>query len=72
MRVVDGKGKAVSIPASSLGDALVRMPGSNDSGLPKNLLRTVRIPVSSLKGIDLRDVRAVELRTDRVAPVRCS
>lgn len=67
IRVVDGKGKAVSIPASSLGDALVRMPGSNDSGLPKNLLRTVRIPVSLLKGIDLRDVRAVELRTDRVA-----
>jgi hypothetical protein len=67
IRVVDGKGKAVSIPASSLGDALVRMPGSNDSGLPKNLLRTVRIPTSLLKGIDLRDVRAVELRTDKVA-----
>ncbi|WP_112244035.1 Calx-beta domain-containing protein [Kribbella monticola] len=67
IRVVDGKGKAVSIPASSLGDALVRMPGSNDSGLPKNLLRTVRVPVSLLKGIDLRDVRVVELRTDRVA-----
>ncbi|MEU0094239.1 Calx-beta domain-containing protein [Kribbella sp. NPDC006257] len=67
IRVVDGKGHAVSIPASTLGDALVRMPGSNDSGLPKNLLRTVRIPVSSLKGIDLRDVRAVELRTDRTA-----
>ncbi|WP_246486601.1 Calx-beta domain-containing protein [Kribbella qitaiheensis] len=65
--VIDGKGKSVSIPASSLGDALVRMPGSNDSGLPKNLLRTVRIPTSSLKGINLRDVRAVELRTDKVA-----
>jgi hypothetical protein len=67
VRVVDGHGKAVAVPASSLGDALVRMPGANDSGLPKNLLRTVRIPSTLLKGIDLRDVRTVELRTDRVA-----
>ncbi|TWD74773.1 hypothetical protein FB561_6205 [Kribbella amoyensis] len=67
VRVVDGHGRAVSVPVSSLGDALVRMPGAGDSGLPKNLLRTVRIPLTSLKGLDLRDVRAVELRTDRVA-----
>jgi len=67
VRVIDGHGRAASIPASSLGDALVRMPGADDTGLPKNLLRTVRIPTSSLKGIDLRDVRAIELRTDRVA-----
>ncbi|MGW7684483.1 Calx-beta domain-containing protein [Kribbella sp. NPDC054772] len=68
VRVVDGHGRAVAVPVSAVSDALVRMPGSNDgSGLPKNLLRTVRIPVSSLTGADLRDVRAVELRTDRVA-----
>jgi hypothetical protein len=67
VRVVDGNGRAVAVPVSSVGDALLRMPGPNDFGLPKNLLRTVRIPTSSLKGIDLRDVRAVELRTDRVA-----
>ncbi|WP_329002468.1 hypothetical protein OHA18_04995 [Kribbella sp. NBC_00709] len=67
VHVVDGHGRAAVVPVSAVSDALVRMPGSNDSGLPKNLLRTVRIPVSSLKGIDLRDVRAVELRTDRVA-----
>ncbi|WP_238174522.1 Calx-beta domain-containing protein [Kribbella kalugense] len=67
VHVVDGHGRAAVVPVSAVSDALVRMPGSNDSGLPKNLLRTVRIPVSSLKGVDLRDVRAVELRTDRVA-----
>jgi hypothetical protein len=67
VRVVDGHGRAAAVPVSAVSDALVRMPGSDDSGLPKNLLRTVRIPVSSLKGVDLRDVRAVELRTDRVA-----
>ncbi|NIK57290.1 Calx-beta domain-containing protein [Kribbella shirazensis] len=67
VRVVDGHGRAAAVPVSAVSDALVRMPGSSDSGLPKNLLRTVRIPVASLKGVDLRDVRAVELRTDRVA-----
>jgi hypothetical protein len=67
VRVVDRRGRAAAVPVSTVSDALVRMPGSNDSGLPKNLLRTVRIPVASLKGIDLRDVRAVELRTDRGA-----
>ncbi|MGW1343685.1 Calx-beta domain-containing protein [Kribbella sp. NPDC002412] len=67
VRVVDGKGRAAVVPVSSVSDALVRMPGSAGSGLPKNLLRTVRIPVGLLKGVDLRDVRAVELRTDRVA-----
>ncbi len=67
VRVVDGRGRAAVVPVSAVSDALVRMPGRGDSGLPKNLLRTVRIPVGSLKGVDLRDVRAVELRTDRVA-----
>jgi hypothetical protein len=67
VRVVDGRGRAVSVPVSSLGDALVRLPGANNSGLPKNLLRTVRIPAAALKGIDLRDVRAIELRTDRAS-----
>ncbi|WP_148257092.1 Calx-beta domain-containing protein [Kribbella flavida] len=67
VRVVDGHGRAVSVPASALGDALVRLPGANGSGVPKNLLRTVRLPITALKGIDLRDVRTVELRTDRVA-----
>ncbi len=66
IRVVDGHGRAASVPASTLGDALVRMPGSGDV-TPKNLLRAVRVPIASLKGIDLSDVRAVELRTDRVA-----
>ncbi|NOL43312.1 hypothetical protein HPO96_23995 [Kribbella sandramycini] len=67
VRVVDGRGQAAVVPVSTVSDALTRLPGSNAEGLPKNLLRTVRIPLSSLKGVNLRDVRAVELRTDRVA-----
>ena len=46
VRVVDGHGRAAAVPVSAVSDALVRMPGNNDIGLPKNLLRTVRIPVS--------------------------
>ncbi|MEU4394691.1 Calx-beta domain-containing protein [Kribbella sp. NPDC023855] len=67
VRVVDGKGRAAAVPVSAVSDALLRMPGAPAWGLPKNLLRTVRVPVSSLKGINLRDVRAVELVTDKVA-----
>ncbi|MDX6280323.1 MAG: hypothetical protein QOH03_1394 [Kribbellaceae bacterium] len=67
VRVVDGHGRKAVVPVSAVSDALLRMPGAHDSGLPKNLLRTVRIPTSSLKGIDLRDVRAIEFATDKVA-----
>jgi hypothetical protein len=67
VRVIDGKGRAAAVPVSAVSDALLRMPGAAGMGLPKNLLRTVRIPTSSLKGIDLRDVRAIELVTDKAA-----
>ncbi|WP_020385748.1 Calx-beta domain-containing protein [Kribbella catacumbae] len=67
VRVVDGKGRAAAVPVSAVSDALLRMPGAPGLGLPKNLLRTVRIPTNSLKGINLRDVRAIELVTDKVA-----
>jgi len=67
VRVVDGRGKAVSVPVSKVSDALTRLPGPKENGLPKTLLRTVRIPLSLLKGVNLKDVRSVELRTDKVA-----
>ncbi|WP_328327777.1 hypothetical protein OHA70_01825 [Kribbella sp. NBC_00382] len=68
VRMVDGRGRKVDVPVSAVSDALVRLPGAaGTAGLPKNLLRTVRIPTSLLKGIDLRDVRSIELRTDKVA-----
>ncbi|MEV8375589.1 Calx-beta domain-containing protein [Kribbella sp. NPDC056861] len=67
VRVIDGKGHAAAVPVSAVSDALLRMPGAAGMGLPKNLLRTVRIPTSSLKGINLRDVRAIELVTDKAA-----
>ncbi|WP_405059277.1 hypothetical protein OG474_42040 [Kribbella sp. NBC_01505] len=66
VRVVDGRGRSASVPVSAVSDALLRMPGSPGAGLPKNLLRTVRIPTASLTAVDLRDIRAIELRTDLV------
>ncbi|WP_405061260.1 hypothetical protein OG474_06350 [Kribbella sp. NBC_01505] len=67
VRVIDGKGHTVSVAVSKVSDALMRMPGPKESGLPKNLLRSVQIPLSSLKGLNLKDVRAIELRSDKVA-----
>nr|WP_238355016.1 Calx-beta domain-containing protein [Kribbella sandramycini] len=66
VRVVDGRGRSASIAVSAVSDALLRLPGSPGTGLPKNLLRTVRIPTASLQAVDLRDVRSIELRTDRL------
>jgi hypothetical protein len=66
VRVIDGKGKVADVPVSAVSDALRPLPGG-DGGLPKTMLRNVRIPLTRLAGIDLRDVRAVELRTNRSA-----
>lgn len=66
VRVIDGKGKTVDVPVSAVSDSLKRLPSDGDT-LPKTMLRGVRIHLSKLTGIDLRDVRAVELRTNRSA-----
>ncbi|MFC0623373.1 hypothetical protein [Kribbella deserti] len=68
VRVVDGKNKSVDLPVSALSDALAQLPGATgDDLLPKTMLRSVRIPLAALKGLDLTDVRAVEFRTDKAA-----
>jgi hypothetical protein len=68
VRVVDGRGRAHVVPVSAVSDALARLPGGpRESSVPKTMLRTVRIPVASLRSLDLSDLRTVELRTDRVA-----
>jgi hypothetical protein len=65
LRVVDGHGHAVVMPVSRFGDALVRLPGADELALPKILLRTVRVPLSTMSKLDLKDIRTVELRTDK-------
>ncbi|WP_158307270.1 Calx-beta domain-containing protein [Kribbella flavida] len=68
VEVVDGLGKSAEVPVSAVSDALVALPGGQAiSWLPKVLLRTVRIPLTDLPGINLGDVRSIRLLTDRVA-----
>jgi hypothetical protein len=65
VRFVDAAGRNVTVPVSAVSNALQRLPGG-DYGLPKTMLRSVRIPIARLKSLALRDVRRVELVTDRV------
>ncbi|ONI71998.1 hypothetical protein BWI15_18040 [Kribbella sp. ALI-6-A] len=65
LRVTDGRGQFVNVPVSAISDALLRLPGQDEYGLPKTLLRTVRLPLWWLGKLDRKDIRSVELRTDR-------
>ncbi|MFC0629076.1 hypothetical protein [Kribbella deserti] len=67
VRVRDGLGRVVDVPVSSVSDALAKLPGQNRGGLPKMMLRTVRIPLTSLAKLDLRDIRSVEFVTNKAA-----
>ncbi|WP_460653822.1 alpha/beta hydrolase [Kribbella endophytica] len=67
LRVTDGRGQFVHVPVSAISDALLRLPGADDYVLPKTLLRTVRLPLWWLGKLDRKDIRSVELRTDRTA-----
>jgi len=58
--VVDGHGRAVDVPVSALSAALGALPGG-EPFLGKRWLRTVRLPLSRLAGLDLSDVRQVRL-----------
>jgi hypothetical protein len=64
VRVVDGRGRAADVTVSAVSDALTALPGTT-APLGKTVLRTVRIPLSRLGRVDLRDIRAVELHTNR-------
>jgi hypothetical protein len=66
VRLVDGKGRRATYRVSASSDALVPFTGDG-FGLPKTILRTVRIPLATVTGISLADVRRVDLLTDRVA-----
>ncbi|MEU0970989.1 hypothetical protein ABZ357_38355 [Streptomyces sp. NPDC005917] len=61
--VVDGAGRSSSVQVSRLSDALDTLPGTNTTLLPKTWLRTVRWPVSQMKGVNLHDIRQVVLTT---------
>ncbi|GAA0997253.1 hypothetical protein GCM10009555_094460 [Acrocarpospora macrocephala] len=58
--LVDGRDRSVTVPVSSLSPALTALPGAA-SPLPKTWLRTVRMPLSGLSGIDKKDIKEVTL-----------
>ncbi len=58
--VVDGAGRSVDVPVAELSAAQRPFPGG-DPALGKRWLRTVRLPVSRLRGLDLSDVRQVRV-----------
>jgi hypothetical protein len=66
VRLTDDDGKKATAVVSDVSHALERLTG-NDFGLPKTVFRTVRIPLSSLRGISLSHVRHVDILTNQVA-----
>jgi len=66
VRVVDGRGRSVQVRVGSISDALKPLPTLGE-GRFRIELRTARITTAKLRGLDLGDVRAVELVTDRSA-----
>ncbi|MEX2275583.1 MAG: hypothetical protein WEA10_08515 [Actinomycetota bacterium] len=62
--LIDGNGDVAQVAASAVGNAaLARMVGRG--GIGHILLNQVRFPLEEFDGIDLDDVRTVELRFDR-------
>ncbi|WP_285777934.1 hypothetical protein [Microtetraspora sp. NBRC 13810] len=58
--VVDDRGRSQTVRVSEVSDALTPFPGTA-SPLPKTWLRTVRIPLSSLRRVDVDDLREIRL-----------
>ena len=68
MRLEDGSGNSADVAASQVGDVALALPRFFDSFAAHIILNQVRFPLGRFTGVDLTDVRAVELRfteTDR-------
>jgi hypothetical protein len=64
--LIDGSGHEAEVAASDVGNEALRYPiGRQGSG--HVLMNQVRFPLSGFTGVDLTDVRSVELRLDRTA-----
>lgn len=64
--LTDGTGAQASVLVGSQSTALFYPPGSVGP-VPKVLLNTVRIPLSSFAGVNLTDIRSVRLSFDQTA-----
>ena len=64
--VTDAKGRSASTPVSAVSSALSPLPASSNTTNGRNLLgktwmRTVQVPTSTFKGVDLTRVRTVSI-----------
>lgn len=59
--LTDGTGATSSVAVASVSDVLFYPPGSVGP-VPKILLNTARIPVTSFSGVNLSDIRSVQFR----------
>ncbi|HEX8072369.1 MAG TPA: hypothetical protein VF546_20655 [Pyrinomonadaceae bacterium] len=64
--LVDGTGAQASVRVGDASTALFYPPGSVGP-VPKVLLNTVRIPLTSFTGVNLTDIRSVQFRFDQTA-----
>lgn len=64
VRLTDGRGRAADVAISAFSQALAYPPG-RVGAVPKAVLTSVRLPLSAFVGLDLSDIRSVELRFDR-------
>jgi hypothetical protein len=64
--LTDGTGAQSSVRVGDVSTALFYPPGSVGP-VPKVLLNTVRVPLSSFTGVNLTDIRSVQLRFDQTA-----
>ena len=65
--LVDGKGRSSTVRIGDVSPALTPFPASTNtangiSRLGKTWLRTVRLPIASMSGVDLKNVRFVTVR----------
>lgn len=65
VELVDGTGMAHGVRVGSVSDAFSYPPGTGYLvPTPRNVLRTVRVPLSAFEGVDLSDVQAVRFVFD--------
>ena len=63
--LTDASGKSSSVTVKKWSDALFQPLGTTGGLTPKEILNTVRIPLSAFKGVDLKSVAKVTLAFDQ-------
>jgi hypothetical protein len=65
--ITDGLGKAISAKVSTAAPGALFFPPGATGPVPKSVLNTVRIPLSSFPGLRLFDIRQIDFKFDQKA-----